>query len=70
MALAGSCLCCRTGPTELLISILHNKLGMLEAQDTPRTSMHVGNIYLPLSFLRALTGVRPLVTVPPPGGSG
>lgn len=70
MALADSYLCCRTGPTGLLITLLLNKLGMLEAQDTPRTSVHVGSIYLPLSFLRALTGARPLVTVPPPGGSG
>lgn len=48
-----------TGPTELVITILLNKLAMREAQDTPRTSVHVGNIYLPLSFLQALTGARP-----------
>lgn len=54
-----SYLCCCTGHTELLITILLNKLGMLEARDTPRTSVHVGNIYLPLSFLQALTGARP-----------
>lgn len=59
MALADSYLCCCTGPTELLITILLNKLGMLHAQNTPHTSVHVGNIYLPLSFLRALTGARP-----------
>lgn len=51
--------CCCSGPTGLVIIVLFNKLGMLEAQDTPRTSVHVGNIYLPLSFLQALTGARP-----------
>lgn len=59
MALEDSYLCCCMGPSELGITILLNKLGMLEAQDTPRTSVHVGNIYLPLSSLQALTEARP-----------
>lgn len=47
IALADSYLCYFMEPTELLITTLLNKLGVLETQDTPRTSMHVGNIYLP-----------------------
>lgn len=47
IALADSYLCYFMEPTELLITILLNKLGVLKTQDTPHTSVHVGNIYLP-----------------------
>ena len=73
MALAHSypcccCCCCCMGPSELRVSVLLNKLGMPEAQDTPRTSVHVGNIYLALS--PSADRSPPLATVPPPRGSG
>lgn len=47
VAPADSYFCYFMEPTELLITILLNKPGVLETQDTPRTSVHVGNIYLP-----------------------
>lgn len=44
---ADSRLCYLVEPTELVITILLNKLRVLATQDTPHTSVHVGSIYLP-----------------------